>query len=219
MAARTKKPRVTDITVVLDKSGSMWDTIDSTLEGFNGFLNAQQAADGVARMSLYLFHNSVDRVHDAVPVDVVPNLTRRTYSPGGGTALYDAIYKAVREARTRCEGENTINQVVILTDGEENSSRLYTASDIKYLISDLSEKGWQFIFLAANQDAILTAQTFGINQNHTMTYRSDAVGTRAVFNAMTRSTVAYAGAMNAGFTPDAALAASSFTEADRTAVS
>ena len=53
---------------------------------------------------------------------------------------------------------------VINTDGEENSSREYSADKVHSMIEHEKEKyGWGFIFLGANIDAVQTAQRFGID--------------------------------------------------------
>ena len=44
--------------------------------------------------------------------------------------------------------------VVVLTDGQENASREYTRERVAEMIKHQQEKyAWEFVFLAANQDA------------------------------------------------------------------
>ena len=50
---------------------------------------------------------------------------------------------------------------VIITDGEENASREYSAAEVKEAIQrKKSRYGWEFIFLGANIDAVETAGRF-----------------------------------------------------------
>lgn len=54
--------------------------------------------------------------------------------------------------------------LVIITDGEENASREYSAAEVKEAIQrQKSRYGWEFIFLGANMDAVETAGRFGID--------------------------------------------------------
>jgi hypothetical protein len=53
--------------------------------------------------------------------------------------------------------------VIILTDGDENSSVEYTPGHIKDLVeSRQTRDGWSFVYLGANQDVVLTAKKLGI---------------------------------------------------------
>lgn len=49
---------------------------------------------------------------------------------------------------------------VIITDGEENSSREHSAEKVKAMIEEGKTYGWEFVFLGANIDAVATAGRF-----------------------------------------------------------
>ena len=74
--------------------------------------------------------------------------------------------------------------VTILTDGEENSSRSYTSAHVKDLVDS---KSWKFVYLGANQDAVLTAQGLGINTS--MDY--DTSRTPELFRALSATVTRY----------------------------
>ena len=60
---------------------------------------------------------------------------------------------------------------VVLTDGEENSSRRYSQMMIADRIEHQRKKyGWEFVFLGANQDAIMTARGPPIPTRAAMSY-------------------------------------------------
>jgi hypothetical protein len=85
------------------------------------------------------------------------------------TALYDAIGESVN-FQLEQNPKNVL--VVILTDGEENSSQKYTKSDIKKLLKKMEkENGWKIMYLGANQDSFKVANGIGVcssaNYTHT----------------------------------------------------
>jgi hypothetical protein len=77
--------------------------------------------------------------------------------------------------------------VIITTDGLENSSKEFTLKQIKEMITHQTEVyKWEFIFLAANQDAILTGQAMGISKNSSLTYANSAAGTTEAYRSLSR---------------------------------
>ena len=137
---------------LLDRSGSMVSCLDDTIDGFNTFVDSQKQFGGT--MTLCLFDHEFEIVYDKTPIDEVPSLTDETFVPRGGTALFDAMGQILKMKLSDDA------MVIVLTDGEENSSDLYTAAHVKDLV-DL--KPWKFVYLGANQDAVLAAQNIGIH--------------------------------------------------------
>jgi hypothetical protein len=137
---------------LLDRSGSMQSCVDDTIGGFNAFVESQKSFGGT--MTLCFFDHEFDIVYDKVPIDQVVPLTKETYTPRGGTALHDAMGQVLKM------NLSDDAMVIILTGGEENSSNKYTAAHVKDL---LDTKPWNFVYLGANQDAVLTARGLGIN--------------------------------------------------------
>jgi len=161
---------------LLDRSGSMQTCVDDTIGGFNAFVDSQKSFGGT--MTLCLFDHEFDVVYDKVPIDQVVPLTKETYMPRGGTALHDAMGQVLKMNLS----DDTM--VIILTDGEENSSNKYTAAHVKDLVDT---KSWKFVYLGANQDAVLTAQGLGINTS--MDY--DTSKTPELFRALSATVTRY----------------------------
>ena len=163
--------------------------------GFNAFVDAQRREPGEARLTLVLFDDEYDVPIKSMPLEGVPPLTDRTFVPRGSTALLDAIGRTLKELTQsfagRPRGKKPASVIVaILTDGEENASRHYTYSHIADLIAEKRAQGWQFIFLAANQDAIASAARISIPAADAVSYQADGVGTTAAFREMTGRTSA-----------------------------
>lgn len=152
-----------DRVFILDRSGSMESCWDDTIGGFNAFVNEQKADGGT--LSLIQFDHEYLECYHAKPIDDVEPLTRETFKPRGSTALLDAIGKTIKNFKS-----NTIPTVIILTDGQENSSYQYTKPHIKDLIEERTKDGWTFVYLGANQDAFAEAGALGIAPACTMNY-------------------------------------------------
>jgi hypothetical protein len=96
----------TQITFVLDSSGSMSKIREDTIGGFNTFLTDQRDEPGRAAVTLYEFSDSVSRVYHGKPLGDAPDLDEETYTPGGRTALHDAITTAVTETDGHIENDD-----------------------------------------------------------------------------------------------------------------
>lgn len=177
----------TRIVVLLDRSGSM-GRIRADMEGaFNNFIREQAAIPGECLVSLYQFDGYCENVYVSRPIDQVPPLV---LVPRGWTALYDAMGTALNATMVE-GGPRTL--FVVITDGEENSSRYHSQWSIQRLVKRAQETcNFEFVFFGANQDAVFTAQTLGIYGN-TITFDANAGGTMAINNMISTATTAYRG--------------------------
>lgn len=158
-------------------------------------LAKQQAVEGECHITTVLFDNNYELLHDRIDIKAVSAITEKEYQVGGSTALLDAIGRTIHKignAQKHTADEYRAEKVmfVIITDGEENSSREYSAEKVKAQIERQKEKyGWEFIFLGANIDAVQTAGRFGITADRAIDYIADSEGTDLNFKVMA-STVA-----------------------------
>jgi uncharacterized protein YegL len=181
------KKNLTEIVFILDRSGSMSGLESDTIGGFNAMIEKQKKTDGEAVVSTVLFDNKSEVLHDRVDIKKIEPMTDRDYTVGGCTALIDAIGGAIHHisnvhkyAREEDIPEHTV--FVITTDGMENASRKYDSKEVKNMIEKKKEeKGWEFLFLGANIDAVETARNFGIGADRAVNYRADQKGTRLNF--------------------------------------
>jgi len=184
------KKNLTELVFILDKSGSMSGLEKDTIGGFNSMLAKQKALDGECRITTVLFNHQYTMLHDRIDLRAVSPMTGQEYSVGGCTALLDAIgttiEKIARVQKSTSEDYRAEKVMfVIITDGEENSSREYSAKKVKAMIEHEREKyGWEFIFLGANIDAVQTAESFGISADRAADYVPDAAGTALNFQMM-----------------------------------
>lgn len=220
----------TDITILLDRSGSMGSIKEATIAGFNEFLKDQQKQDGDRRLTLIQFDdpphqfyaNIVGNImepfvskqpndgyvvtYDNKSVNSISPLTGETFVPRGGTPLLDSIAMAINETgdRLRSLGEAARpNKVifVIITDGQENASKLHKKESILNMISHQRSKyNWEFMFLGANQNAIAEATSIGIAAASSMTYYANSVSTRNAFSSASNAVNNYSAGNTAAFT-------------------
>jgi uncharacterized protein YegL len=191
------KQGLSEIICVVDRSGSMGSIKNDAIGGFNTFLQAQQELPGDAKLTLILFNDKYYIIHDGTPIKEVKNLNSKTYIPTGNTALYDAVGRAIDTVGARLANtpeENRPEKVIvaILTDGEENSSREYRLEQINEMIKHQKEVySWEVVFLAANMDAVATAQTLGIQAKDAFNFVATGKGVRAAYSDMSRSVSQY----------------------------
>jgi len=184
------KKNLTELVLILDRSGSMSGLEADTIGGFNGMIEKQKKAEGQVLVSTILFDNVSEVIHDRVDIRKIEPMTDRDYTVGGCTALLDAVGGAIRHignvhkyARDEDVPEHTL--FVITTDGMENASHRYGGREVKQMIERQKEQyGWEFIFFGANMDAVKTAEEYGINRNRAVNYCCDSVGTKLSFGAI-----------------------------------
>jgi Mg-chelatase subunit ChlD len=176
------------IVVVLDKSGSMGSCRDEVTSGFNHFIEEQKKVPGNASVSIVMFDTVYTTPVVNIPLERINVLDKTNYTPYGNTALLDAVGRAIRDADVSAGDRQVV--FVIVTDGQENSSHEFTRTRIKELITERQGKGWDFIFLGANQDAFSEAQGMGVPTANVANYSSTVRGqTMSAFTSATVGTM------------------------------
>ena len=169
------KNNITELVFILDKSGSMAGMEQDTIGGFNAMIEKQKAQEGVMYVSTLLFANQTETLHDRKAITEISPLTQKDYQVGGCTALLDALGKGIEHISTihkyaRTEDVPQKTMFIITTDGMENASRSYTKEQIKEMIHQKEGLGWEFLFVAANIDAVATAESIGIRRERAANY-------------------------------------------------
>ena len=190
---KNNQNNTTELVFILDRSGSMSGLEADTIGGFNAMIEKQKKQDGACYVSTVLFANESEVIHDRVTLDQIRPMTDRDYQVGGCTALLDAIGGAIHHIGTihkyaRAEDIPAHTVFVITTDGMENASRRYSADEIRAKIErQKKEYGWEFLFVAANIDAVQTAKRFGISEDRAVNYHADRKGTKVVYEALSKA--------------------------------
>jgi uncharacterized protein YegL len=189
---------LTEIYIIGDRSGSMGNLRDDAIGGINTFRDEQRAnQEGECRVTLALFNNEYQVVHDCIPIEDMPELSSRDFVPDGGTALFDAIGKTINDAVARHEAMDEDDRpgtvlVAIVTDGHENSSSEFSrysggAAKIQAIIQQRESAGWIFAYLSADMNAMQHGQSIGLSEASVVQTGQDSVGTRASYMAVSQS--------------------------------
>ena len=184
---------LTEIVLILDRSGSMSGLEADTIGGYNSLIEKQKKEDGEAYISTVLFDDECEVLHDRVSLDKVNKMTEEEYYVRGCTALLDAIGGAIHHignvhkyAREEDKPEKTL--FIITTDGQENSSKRYSYEKVKHMVERQKEKfGWEFLFLGANIDAVAEAGRFGIKADRAVNYHCDREGTAVNYQVLSKA--------------------------------
>jgi len=176
------REKSTELVFILDESGSMSGLVSDTIGGFNSMIEKQKKEEGECLVSTVMFNEAQKVVYDRVPISQIQQLTDKEYCPGGCTALIDAMGGAIhhmgnvhRYAREEDRPAHTV--FVITTDGLENASRRYSADKVRQMVEHQKGKyGWEFLFLGANIDAVVTARQYGIDESRAVRFNNDPTG-------------------------------------------
>ena len=181
------KQTLCDITVLLDRSGSM-ESIKTDVEGgFNRFVIDQAKAPGECLLTLVQFDTvSIDTVHTAVKIGDVPALV---LEPRGGTPLLDALGRTIVVTGERLKAIPEADRpgkvlFLVVTDGQENSSREYTKDRIRQMVEEQENKWkWEFSYLGANVNAFAESGAMGFKAQKVSNFTPDAAGVHGAFAA------------------------------------
>lgn len=184
------KENYTHISVLSDRSGSM-ERIRTDVEGgFNSFLDKQKELPGKCTVSLAQFDDQYELMYSFTSIHDVP---RFHVIPRNATALNDSLAKMIIDtgkALADMKEEDRPSKVIFIvsTDGEENASREYTGAMVKKMVEEQTSKyKWDFIYLGANQDAVLTGGNLGFSKGSSMSYAATKQGVGNMYGALNNS--------------------------------
>lgn len=205
---------MTDITVVLDRSGSMQSCRQGVIDGFNAFVEDQRKTPGDGRWTLIQFDSQetyfpqfemwlprstmhklcYDVIFDGLLESEVPKLTAERFVPRGGTPLRDAVCRAIDETGERLAKMNEADRpdkvmMLIMTDGEENTSSIFSDEDMRKKIQHQRDVyNWRIQFVGANQDAVKVGTSYGVSRHMCMNFESTNKGTAKAYNSIASGT-------------------------------
>jgi hypothetical protein len=174
-SATAKTPRAPSIHsyILLDRTGSMEPIWSEALSSVNAYADGLATLDGGPRVDADITLAAFD-ANDGFQFDVLRSgvdaerwrkVTNDEVSPRGMTPLYDAIGKIVTLAEKDGPRKAVI---VIMTDGEENSSEEMTKASAKAALDRVRKKGWEVVFLGTEFSNFNDAEGVGQTSSRNM---------------------------------------------------
>jgi len=180
----------TSIRIVLDRSGSMQNSQETTIEALNTYLDELKNQKISAFLTLSTFDSiSIDIPISKVNINELKSIPNSVLNPRAATPLYDAIGLAIHDLENVKESTDENKVLVIVTDGLENASREYTYQNISSLIQDKEKAGWLIIYLGADHDAMKQSSSLNFDKKRSMKYsKLDSIDT---FKTVSKKTFEY----------------------------
>jgi hypothetical protein len=190
---------------VLDESGSMSTGKQATITGMNEQIQQirstfKYSADVEPVITFVKFNGIVTPLYVNKGLDELKDFTDADYNPNGMTAMYDAV-GYVLNTLDQAEGindEDTSVLVVVISDGDENSSREHSAQAIADRVKAYNDtKRWTFTYLGSNVDLTRVRANTGFAMGNTVTFdSSNAIGYTQAFHSHNASFGNYVADMN-----------------------
>ena len=170
------------ISFIQDRSGSMSSVWEETLSGFKTYIadmQADQSKDSEVEylFSLTTFDTQIETPYMGVPIAKVDGEKLKDYGPRAATALYDAVGKTLQAIDD--DKSLTFDKaiVVIVTDGQENSSREWSKTALHAAIDERVKRGnWTFTYLGTQPETWSEASSLGVGVGASATYNAANAG-------------------------------------------
>lgn len=195
----------TDISILLDKSGSMSSIRTDTIGGFNTFLSEQKKIDGELKVTLMQFANISHYTMQCADIKTVSELNEDNYrTDGPSTALLDSLGKLIIDNGNRLRDLPEDKRpakvlIVVITDGLENDNHIYNKNKINEMVEHQKSKyNWDFMFIGASLDEFQAGHSYGQLSGLNSVYIGSH-STPAAFNKMSDKVVSYRGLSAASF--------------------
>ena len=137
-----------ELGLLVDVSGSVRSRFDFEKQAAVGFLQ-HTLRPGYDKAFILGFNN-----HSQITQDFTDNVSLlstgvRELNDGGGTALYDAVYKACKEKLAQEKADHPIRKaIIILSDGEDNQSQVTKEQAI-----EMAERSEVLIYAISTDDS------------------------------------------------------------------
>ena len=171
--------KMLDVVFILDKSGSMSGSEDSTISSFNEYLERERKNNYRTRITTILFSDDYSYLYKGADVSKVSPLTRDDYFVGGCTALYDTIGSSINYIDS-CDTDKVL--FIIITDGYENASKEFDKEKIRKMIKNHSN--YEFVYIGADIDSYSSGGSIGIKSDNIANFKKDRKGTSLLFKSV-----------------------------------
>ena len=175
MTDAQNNPVPTVIEFLLDETGSMKLHLETTIGGYNDFIDEQRRLNELCLLTLTKFDTKGLRTpYSDIDIQMVPYLNQTTFVPGEMTNLYDAIVTRIDDLKHRLTTKWDIKPkilFVVMTDGENNASR-FNIIDVVGRVKRAIDEGWGCTYLGANQRANFVGGQMGFLDSNIKSFES-----------------------------------------------
>jgi VWFA-related protein len=160
-----------ELGLLVDVSGSVHSRFDFEQEAATGFLQ-HVIRPGYDRAFVIGFNAHSQVTQDFTDQVFLLSAGVRRLRDGGGTALYDAIYRACKDKLLKENSERPIRKaLIVLSDGEDNQSEMSEAQAI-----EMAQRAQVLIYAISTDDSGLI-----LRGDKILEQLADATGGRAFF--------------------------------------
>lgn len=210
-----------DITILLDRSGSMGVIRGPMQKALRAFVREHKKVDKPAKLTLVQFDapgytinrtpaESLDWYSYSILNQNILDVDENKIEliPRGGTAYYDSLCRCIDETGQRFASmpeASRPSQVlfVTITDGEENSSIRYNLEDCKSRVKHQSEVyKWNFVFTGANLDAKVEAAKYGYSPGNVLEFAHNTSGVECLSTMLIGNSKIYRSCATPGLVDD-----------------
>lgn len=186
-----KAQRRTLVTFLLDHSAPMSEIRDTTIKGFNSYLDILKTAGDRIELTLILFNSEgLSQAHVCKPISSVPHLTRETYVPRGASPVIDAAYEGIAAIEECLRNRKDKPRVVVSIQlgSEDNASTGHTWNELAALVTQQAARGWQFNVLGAGMEVAYQGHRMDLPPYRILRYdSSSAAKTKLSFRLAARN--------------------------------
>lgn len=190
------------ITLICDKSGSMYTSKDDVIGGVKKIIDEQKEnKNGKCTISLYTFNEKVEEVFVGKDVNEIEEFK---YNPDGLTAMNDGLGIGIDNTGKWLAAMNEEDRpgkvlVAVFTDGLENASKEYTLKQVQDKIKEQTNVySWEFLYVGCDITTTKAAKDLGFKYS-SYSSRSKLGGNYDMINCVTTS---YRKLASAGATMD-----------------
>jgi uncharacterized protein YegL len=189
-----KERRKLHVALVRDESGSMASLKRETLSGLNEQLQELKKKPEIDTTITFVTFSGPEHVnlrYALKPLSEIKEFTDKDYNPDGMTAMYDGVAKCIHTISNEVQDDDLTNYLVlVVSDGQENSSKEFTSKDVAKLIQEKKDtKKWSINYIGANQDLSVISKDLNIDLNlNTLGYVSSRGGTHAMWKMSSEAT-------------------------------
>lgn len=175
------------VAIVLDRSGSMDMIRKQTVDAFNSMVQTiqekSQESGQETSVSLLTFGNNAKWEFFDQDVATLKPIGYSDFNPNGMTALFDGVGTTIDRLRqvADSEDENVSFLVITITDGGENASSRYDATQVnKFLKLTQSTDRWSYAFQLPHGQGKVFASQYGVPEDNIREWEATVKGVAAV---------------------------------------